>query len=67
MLQEEQKEERDCQLRPQICGLFCNCPVMPGSYVFKGKKYVIRVRAYRKVDGDMVYTGWSSKKTVRVK
>ena len=22
MLQEEQKEERDCQLRPQICGLF---------------------------------------------
>lgn len=37
------------------------------SSLSKGKKYVIRVRAYRKVDGDMVYTGWSSKKTVRVK
>ena len=31
---EEQKEEKYCQHRPQICGLFCNCPEFSGQLHF---------------------------------
>lgn len=37
------------------------------SRLSEGKKYLIRVRAYMAVDGDKVYTNWSSKKTARVR
>ena len=41
------------------------------SYTFKGlvkkKKYYVRIRAYKKVAGQMWYGPWSSKKSVKVK
>lgn len=32
----------------------------------KGKKYYVRVRAYKKVSGTTYYSGWSNVKTVKV-
>ena len=33
----------------------------------KGKKYYVRVRAYKTINGQKVYTKYSAKKTVTVK
>lgn len=33
----------------------------------KGKKYYVRVRCYKKLNGKTVYSKWSTKKTVKVK
>ena len=33
----------------------------------KGKKYTIRIRSYRTVDGTTLWSGWSGKKTVKAK
>ena len=33
----------------------------------KGKKYYVRVRCYKKVNGKTIYSKWSTKKTVKVK
>ena len=32
-----------------------------------GKKYYVRIRAYKTVSGEKVYSGWSGKKSVKVK
>lgn len=37
------------------------------SKLKKGKKYYVRVRAYKTVNGKKVYGSWSAKKSVRVK
>ncbi|MGI6736537.1 MAG: fibronectin type III domain-containing protein [Anaerovoracaceae bacterium] len=33
----------------------------------KGKKYYVRVRAYKKASGKTIYGSWSSKKTVKIR
>ena len=33
----------------------------------KGKKYYVRVRTYKTVDGKKIYSGWSTVKNVKVK
>ncbi len=32
-----------------------------------GKKYYVRIRAYKTVDGEKIYSAWSAKKTVKTK
>ncbi|MCD7715739.1 MAG: hypothetical protein LUI39_04720 [Lachnospiraceae bacterium] len=33
----------------------------------KGKTYYVRIRTYKKVNGNTYYSAWSSKKTVKIK
>ena len=37
------------------------------SKLQKGKKYYVRIRSYKTIDGQKVYGAWSTKKTVKIK